>query len=341
MGATRGGTVAPMAYPQDAPRRARFERQYAALLAARAAMAAQDGEVAEAEEDTAAARAFARVAARVRTAELTCSDAHAPLRALRAAVCASAGVADSAEALSRAHECWAAFDRESACASDKAAMLAALADADDDIARQFRAAYEALVTREALPALAAWLREGGADVDVESCGARFYFQAVPCVRVQQPCRWHTLRPHFDRMYGHDARTLNFYVPLSARTFDSCALQLESAAGAEDFAPLALRFGQMAAFHAAELAHMTVANETDCTRVTLDFRVVWARLHEPPPVASGAAGGAARPVGRYEVGGYYSVAELGAAGHFQVVERGEPSEQHGFPFGARGGAPSKG
>ena len=64
-------------------------------------------------------------------------------------------------------------------------------------------------------------------------------------------------------------------------------------------------------------------------MTLDFRVVWAPLHEPPPAgtvaaaaAAATAGGggrkAARVAEQYEVGAYYSVAELRADGAFEVV-----------------------
>ena len=329
------GGVAPQAYPCDPERRARFERQYAQLLWARAEAAAACPPAAE----SAAAHAFAALTAR-----------RAPLRfelkrtehlsTLRRAACQAAGVEDCPRALARLHVGWAGFERASACAEDKAAALAPLARDG-----RFRAAYERMVCEDVLPAMLKELGGSGSEGSErhpESCetarrlpgGDRAFFQAVPCVRVQQPCDWHTIRPHFDAQYGHVDTTLNFYLPLSEGTFGSAALQLESTEGAEDFAPLALRHGEAAMFHGARLAHFTVANAEDVSRYTLDFRVVWGALHVPAEHGGdGEKSGRGEP---YKVGAYFSEARREAkSGKWHIVTRGVPSRQHGFPFGSGG------
>ena len=335
------GGVAPQAYPDDPRRRARFERQYAQLLQARAEVEAGKERAPEPGEARGeAARAFAALTARRAPLRFALASVE-HLDTLRRAACQAAGVEDCPRALARLHSGWGGFERASACAADKAAALAPLARDG-----RFCAAYERLVCDDALPAMLEALRGSGSEGSEGSQGVfgegacslpggdRAFFQAVPCVRVQQPCDWHTIRPHFDAQYGHVDATLNFYLPLSEGTFGSAALQLESAEGAEDFVPLALGHGEAAMFHGARLAHFTVANAEDVSRYTLDFRVVWGALRTP--TAHGGGGENSVRGEQYEVGAYFSEARREAAsGKWRVVTRGVPSRQHGFPFGSGG------
>ena len=52
-----------------------------------------------------------------------------------------------------------------------------------------------------------------------------------------------------------------------------SLQLESAPGAGDYAPVELGYGRVLRFDGAHCRHHTVANTTDHTRVSFDFRVI--------------------------------------------------------------------
>ena len=58
------------------------------------------------------------------------------------------------------------------------------------------------------------------------------YQAFPCVRLHCPGEL-TIGPHCDAAYGHEPRTLNVTVPLTAAAGTS-ALVTESAPGREDW-----------------------------------------------------------------------------------------------------------
>ena len=130
------------------------------------------------------------------------------------------------------------------------------------------------------------------------------YAAFPCVRIQQPCDFHTIRCHVDSMYCHPAGSLNCWAPLT-NTYGANTLHLESAPGAEDFSPLDMRYGEIAVFDGTTCAHYTLANTTDHTRVSVDFRVVPGSAFDPDAECSRVKGGGQC----YNVGGYYSEARL--------------------------------
>ena len=102
--------------------------------------------------------------------------------------------------------------------------------------------------------------------------------------------------------------------------------MESTPGREDFAPVELSYGELAIFDGARCSHFTVANTSDRTRVSLDFRVVPACAYDPCAAISRVKGTGSQC---YNVGGYYSVAEkIGQSWRKTVA--GTPSVRHGFP-----------
>lgn len=88
----------------------------------------------------------------------------------------------------------------------------------------------------------------------------------------------TGKVHNDSQYGHSRCELNFWLPLT-RTVGSNSLFAESAPGAKDFAPFELEYGQCQRFWGAQCVHYTEPNETDLTRVSIDFRVLPRSCHE--------------------------------------------------------------
>ena len=73
---------------------------------------------------------------------------------------------------------------------------------------------------------------------------------------------------------------NCWLPLT-RTFGANSLHIESSPGAEDFEPFDMRPGQIAVFDGTACAHYTLANTTERTRVSLDFRVVPGSASDGP------------------------------------------------------------
>ena len=94
-------------------------------------------------------------------------------------------------------------------------------------------------------------------------------------------------------------------------------------------PLDMRPGQIAVFDGTTCAHYTLANTTERTRVSLDFRAVPGSAWDPNAEASSAAvpGGGRRQM--YNVGGYYSEARLIDGAWIRTVA-GTPCVRHGFP-----------
>ena len=148
------------------------------------------------------------------------------------------------------------------------------------------------------------------------------FQAFPCIRIQQPSDFATIRPHTDRMYNHPAGTLNVWLPLTP-TGGVATLWTESMPFKRDFHALPdLEVGQGLYGDMADCCHYTVANSGSATRVSLDFRVL--------PTAAFDSN-KERDTCPFEVGSYYSEAVLEPGeSEWRVVVHGSPSNQHGFP-----------
>lgn len=194
----------------------------------------------------------------------------------------------------------------------KTAMLAPLADPRR--AAPFWRAYDAMVCEVVVPHLAAALGSAGHEHEHE----RFYYAAVPTVRVQQPSELCTIRPHCDGMYGLQAGSLNWWLPLT-RVASASTLHVESRPGSEDFAPLLPAPGEAVRFDGRRCLHYTLPNRSMRTRVSLDFRVVPGRYFEPG--------------NRLSRRGYYSAAARGADGSYAKVCAGRVSLLHGMPHAA--------
>lgn len=103
--------------------------------------------------------------------------------------------------------------------------------------------------------------------------------APPTLRLHFPGPRALGKPHRDRDYaGHTGAEINFWVPLT-RAFGTNALYVESAPDVGDAAPLALEYGDCFRFDGENCRHHTVANTTDTTRVSLDFRCIPLSLYE--------------------------------------------------------------
>ena len=68
--------------------------------------------------------------------------------------------------------------------------------------------------------------------------------------------------------------INAFLPFT-RCFDGSALWCESDYGRGDYAPLQMEYGRLYLFDGGYLAHGTMPNATDCTRISLDFRFALA------------------------------------------------------------------
>ena len=102
---------------------------------------------------------------------------------------------------------------------------------------------------------------------------RVLVQWPPTLRISLPGSPATIGLHSDQVYNnHTAAEVNWWLPRTP-VFGSNTLWLESAPGAGDYRPVTLTPGEVLRFNGHECRHYTLANETDASRVSLDWRAV--------------------------------------------------------------------
>mmetsp|Transcript_60153 Transcript_60153/g.130459 ORF Transcript_60153/g.130459 Transcript_60153/m.130459 type:complete len:315 (+) Transcript_60153:91-1035(+) len=119
------------------------------------------------------------------------------------------------------------------------------------------------------------------------------FQTLPTFRCHMPGCGAPGRPHRDADYHHAHCEVNFWMPLTA-VFGSNSLFAESTRGAGDFRSFDLSVGWLMRFYGNQVWHYTVPNETESTRVSLDFRVIRRQDWSPGAFSF------------FKLGGYFSV-----------------------------------
>eukprot|EP00397_Hematodinium_sp_SG-2012_P043674 GEMP01048606.1.p1 GENE.GEMP01048606.1~~GEMP01048606.1.p1 ORF type:complete len:272 (+),score=42.60 GEMP01048606.1:40-855(+) len=107
------------------------------------------------------------------------------------------------------------------------------------------------------------------------------FQACPSFRCHLPQTGAVGRPHCDADYHHTPSEVNFWVPLTS-VWGTNSLQTESRKGLGDFHAVCAEPGQCLRFYGNQVWHYNVNNDTDSTRVSIDFRVI--RIEEWTPEA---------------------------------------------------------
>eukprot|EP00966_Prymnesium_polylepis_P189677 4394875-Prymnesium_polylepis.1 len=146
------------------------------------------------------------------------------------------------------------------------------------------------------------------EVIVPQWGVDLLYQATPVLRVVLPGSVAPCKPHCDADYFHDANEINYWLPMS-RVWGSNTLWSESSPGAADFAPFELEPGQMMRFYGNRCRHYTEPNDTDGTRVSIDFRVVPLHLHVPQAERDPQATALMQSHWVLDAGGYYAVARV--------------------------------
>ena len=110
-------------------------------------------------------------------------------------------------------------------------------------------------------------------------------QRPPTLRVQLPHLGAragkgrgTTALHCDADYPrHEAAEINFWVPFT-KVYASNTLHVESAPGRGDYRAVELTPGEALRFNGSTCRHYTIANATQATRVSLDFRAIPQSLY---------------------------------------------------------------
>jgi hypothetical protein len=92
----------------------------------------------------------------------------------------------------------------------------------------------------------------------------------PKVRVHFPGTSSVSSFHADVPVTKRVDQINFWLPITD-VHGSATLQLESKYGAQDYAPVPLRYGQALIFDGGYLGHGSVHNSTEVTRISFDMR----------------------------------------------------------------------
>ena len=144
--------------------------------------------------------------------------------------------------------------------------------------------------------------------------AGLVYQAMPTLRVHLPGTGKPLiRKHNDAEYFHQPNEINVWLPLT-RTFGSNTLWAESVPGRGDFHPFSLNgAGEVLLFYGNKCMHYTLANHTNATRVSFDFRVVPRSLFQ----TEYAGGMRCDGIPRFALGAYYG--ETGPLPHLKRLK----------------------
>ncbi len=111
-------------------------------------------------------------------------------------------------------------------------------------------------------------------------GGRISYSNRPKMRVHLAGTAGVSSWHRDVDVTRRTDQINVFLPFT-RCFDGCALWCESEYGKGDYTPLRMEYGSVYLFDGGYLAHGTMANDTECTRVSLDFRFAIAEDHVSP------------------------------------------------------------
>jgi len=130
-------------------------------------------------------------------------------------------------------------------------------------------------------------------------GDEAVYQKIPTFRVHLPNNLGVGEFHRDRDYNHQVTEINFWLPLTD-AWETNSIYIESEEGKRDYAPWSVRYGQVLVFDGANLSHGNRINQTGCTRVSFDFRVI------PRSRYTDGAGASVNMGATFTIGGYYTV-----------------------------------
>lgn len=130
--------------------------------------------------------------------------------------------------------------------------------------------FDRLVEEIILPHLKQRLVEAGAVKEEQSLS--FYIQRPPTLRLQPGPGRAGVKPHHDGEYGHQNGELNFWLPLTDRGLNQVDLWCESSHMSGDYHAIVAHMGEIISFHGSSCRHFVNRNDSDKTRMSMDFRI---------------------------------------------------------------------
>ena len=105
------------------------------------------------------------------------------------------------------------------------------------------------------------------------------YQKIPTFRTHLKNNLGVGEWHRDRTYNHGTTEVNFWMPFTD-TNEFNTIWMESREGLEDFMPYTVKYGEILVFSGANLMHGNKTNDSDHTRVSVDFRLVDPAIFVP-------------------------------------------------------------
>jgi len=101
---------------------------------------------------------------------------------------------------------------------------------------------------------------------------KIVYQKIPSFRVHLVNNVAVGEWHRDRNYSHNTNEINVWMPFTD-AYDTNTIWSESKEGLEDFRPYDVKYGEFLVFDGANLMHGNKINQTNETRVSVDFRLI--------------------------------------------------------------------
>lgn len=98
------------------------------------------------------------------------------------------------------------------------------------------------------------------------------YQRIPTFRVHLVGNLSVGEFHRDRDYRHLTNEINFWVPVT-NAYGTNTIWIETEEGLNDMKPYDVKYGEVLKFNGANLLHGNQINQTEQTRVSMDFRVI--------------------------------------------------------------------
>lgn len=128
---------------------------------------------------------------------------------------------------------------------------------------------------------------------------KLVYQRIPTFRVHLVGNIAVGEWHKDRTYNHGVTEVNFWMPFT-HAYGNNTIWTESEEDKGDYKPYEVWPGELFVFDGANLNHGNKVNDTEHTRVSVDFRVVDFNKFQP------SEKGSINNNTRFDIGGYFDV-----------------------------------
>lgn len=128
------------------------------------------------------------------------------------------------------------------------------------------------------------------------------YQARPTFRIHMPGNLAVGEFHKDSDYNHQRSEVTHWMPFTP-AFDTNTIWIESEEDKGDYEPHNVNNGEILIFPASILRHGNKVNETNVSRVSIDFRII------PYSKYTETEAGSSHLKLKFKVGGYYSLLEI--------------------------------